>query len=272
MDKKKIIAALILLPAFIWLIGWAPIWLLALIIGLVVPLASYEFCSMISGPVSSPDSVTTALAAILVYLASLMNQPGITLMLIGLIVCLALTKVFLLEKDLSRVGTRAAWITLGSIYTGLLPAFLVMIKRYEADVGGSKLLMMLFALVWINDSAAYFAGNLFGKRKLAPIISPAKTLEGFIGGVAASIILGIFISAFSPTITLADGLMLGIVMGLMAPAGDLAESALKRGAGLKDSGVFLPGHGGVLDRIDSILFGAPIFLLFIFLKISGSIL
>jgi phosphatidate cytidylyltransferase len=150
-----------------------------------------------------------------------------------------------------------------------LPAFLVIIKHHEEDLGGSKLLMMLFALIWINDAAAYFAGNFWGKRKLAPVISPSKTIEGFLGGVSATIILGIVLSFFSPVINFKEGLILGIIIGFAAPAGDLAESALKRGAGLKDSGVLIPGHGGILDRLDSVLFGAPIFLLFILWKIGG---
>jgi phosphatidate cytidylyltransferase len=137
-------------------------------------------------------------------------------------------------------------------------------KEYEVCEHGSKLLLMLFALVWINDAGAYFAGKSLGKRKFAPVISPNKTWEGAIGGFLATVILGMFIGGYSSIFTFRQGLFLGVLLGVIAPIGDLLESAIKRGAGVKDSGTLLPGHGGVLDRIDSVIFCAPVFYFYVF--------
>jgi phosphatidate cytidylyltransferase len=148
------------------------------------------------------------------------------------------------------------------LYPGLLTGFVGALKSYEAVYDGTKLVMVLFALVWVNDAGAFFAGSALGKRKLAPRISPNKTWEGTIGGFAASVLLGLVIAALS-RFTAGQGLLLGVILGVIGPLGDLAESALKRGAGVKDSGALLPGHGGVLDRIDSVIVCAPLLYYFV---------
>jgi phosphatidate cytidylyltransferase len=117
-----------------------------------------------------------------------------------------------------------------------------------------------FALMWTNDSGAYIAGRSFGKHKLAPQISPGKTWEGWAGGLLFTVALGWFLQG---SMGLEWGLMLAAVVSLLGPLGDLAESFLKRKAGIKDSGHVLPGHGGVLDRFDSHLFSAPVAAVFL---------
>ena len=127
---------------------------------------------------------------------------------------------------------------------------------------GPWILLYLLSLVWVADTGAYFTGRKFGKNKLAPAISPGKTLEGVAGGIAANIVW------ISLVFSLTDGwgvdylyfLVLGIVTSLISVVGDLYESVIKRGAGFKDSGKILPGHGGVLDRIDSIIAATPVFI------------
>jgi phosphatidate cytidylyltransferase len=167
--------------------------------------------------------------------------------------------------DLSKTLVRTAKLMFVAIYPGLLAGYVIAVKQAEAcsPHHAAKFLIMLFALVWINDSGAYFAGKSLGKRKFAPVVSPNKTWEGAIGGFLATAILGILIGAFSSTFTVRQGLVLGLVLGILAPIGDLLESAIKRGAGVKDSGTLLPGHGGVLDRIDSVLICAPVFYYFL---------
>jgi phosphatidate cytidylyltransferase len=134
-----------------------------------------------------------------------------------------------------------------------------------------KLVILLFALVWINDAGAFFVGSAMGKKPLAPRISPKKTWEGTLGGFAATVILALLVGLFS-RLSVWQGLFLGVVLGVAGPVGDLVESALKRGAGVKDSGAFLPGHGGVLDRIDSVIFCAPILYYFVVLSHYTSVL
>ena len=146
-------------------------------------------------------------------------------------------------------GWGAGWYILGIIYA-ILPAISLLWIR-ERDAHGLELLVWTFLVTWSTDIGAYFAGRRFGKRKLAPSISPGKTVEGLYGGIAAATLIG---GAW----VLATGLgfpllALAPVMALAAQAGDLFESSMKRRAGVKDSGTWLPGHGGVLDRLDGLV-------------------
>jgi phosphatidate cytidylyltransferase len=119
--------------------------------------------------------------------------------------------------------------------------------------------LLPFFLAWSCDTAAYGVGRAFGRRKLAPTLSPKKSVEGAMGGLAASIAAGLIARLwFAPYLTLLDALLLGALVGFFAQVGDLVESLLKRDAATKDSSGLIPGHGGALDRFDSLLFAAPI--------------
>jgi phosphatidate cytidylyltransferase len=146
-------------------------------------------------------------------------------------------------------GWGAAWYASGFIYA-LLPALALLWIR-ERDTHGLELLVWTFIVTWATDIGAYFAGRSFGKRKLAPSISPNKTVEGLYGGIAAA-------TLFGGAWVLATGLgkpliLLAPLMAIAAQAGDLFESGMKRRAGIKDSGTWLPGHGGILDRLDGLV-------------------
>jgi len=132
---------------------------------------------------------------------------------------------------------------------------------------GGEMLLFLLTLVWVADIGAYFSGRKFGRRKLAPAISPGKTIEGVIGGLCANLVWIVVVYQFDMGwgLTLVQFLVIGILTSLVSVAGDLFESVLKREAGVKDSGKSLPGHGGVLDRIDSVIAAAPVFVCGIFL-------
>lgn len=129
---------------------------------------------------------------------------------------------------------------------------------------GVVMLWLLLFSTWASDTFAYFAGRAFGKRKIVPSISPNKTLEGFIGGFIGCIITGAVFS-YIVGIPWWMGIHVGMISGILAPLGDLFESKIKRLCNVKDSGTLLPGHGGVLDRFDSLLFTAPITLIYILL-------
>jgi len=146
-------------------------------------------------------------------------------------------------------GWGAGWYVGGFVYA-LLPALALLWIR-ERDAHGLYLLIWVFIVTWSTDIGAYFAGRSFGKRKLAPSISPNKTVEGLYGGIAAATLLGgVWAMAMGLGIAL---LFLAPVLALAAQAGDLFESGMKRRAGLKDSGAWLPGHGGALDRLDGLV-------------------
>ncbi len=146
-------------------------------------------------------------------------------------------------------GWGAVWYAGGFLYA-LLPALGLLWIR-ERDEHGLYLLIWAFIVTWATDIGAYFAGRSFGKRKLAPTISPNKTVEGLTGGVVAAAVFG---GAWAVGMGLGVALLaLGPVLAVAAQAGDLFESGMKRRAGVKDSGAWLPGHGGVLDRLDGLV-------------------
>ena len=124
---------------------------------------------------------------------------------------------------------------------------------------------VLFTLIWSSDGFAYFAGRMFGKHKMAPKISPKKTWEGFAGGVICTLILGFFIEQKMPELR-GNWIIIGLLVSIFAPLGDLVESQLKRTFGVKDSGNIIPGHGGVLDRLDSFILCAPVIYLYFILE------
>jgi phosphatidate cytidylyltransferase len=124
---------------------------------------------------------------------------------------------------------------------------------------------LLFVLIWSSDSFAYFTGRLFGKHKMAPKISPKKTWEGFVGGVIFTLVLGYFIEQKFPGLR-GNWIIVGFLVSVFAPIGDLVESQLKRTFGVKDSGNIIPGHGGVLDRLDSFIIAAPVVYLYFILE------
>ncbi len=125
------------------------------------------------------------------------------------------------------------------------------------------ILVFLLILIWANDSFAYLVGKNFGKRKLFESVSPKKTIEGFIGGVVFSIFSGIIISYYSPLFSMVHWIVLALIASVLGTAGDLVESKFKRQANIKDSGTIMPGHGGLLDRLDSLFFVAPFVYLYI---------
>jgi phosphatidate cytidylyltransferase len=149
----------------------------------------------------------------------------------------------------------------GMLYCGVFPAFAV--KTLEFDARGSWLFAFL-AIVFAGDSCAYFSGRLFGKTKLLEAVSPKKTIEGAIGGLIGSAIVAVIIAVvfakfFEIEIPMHELVMTAIATGVFAQLGDLFESLLKRIAEVKDSGAIMPGHGGVLDRLDGVIFSAPVF-------------
>lgn len=140
--------------------------------------------------------------------------------------------------------------------------FMLLIANFHNEFT-PLLLLGGFILIWVNDSAAYMIGKNFGKQKLFPSISPKKTVEGFLGGLFFACISSYFIATYTETLGFTPWLILAIVVSVFGTFGDLIESKFKRQAGVKDSGVIMPGHGGLLDRLDSIIFAAPFIYLFL---------
>lgn len=163
-------------------------------------------------------------------------------------------------EDKARVLVSAGATVLGLLYVAFLGAYIVAIRGVPPPGMPGKLLTLFFAIVMMSDSGAYFAGRAFGRHKLAPRVSPAKTVEGSVGGLVASVAAAVASKyVFFPELPVLHAVILGAAMGALGQVGDLCESLLKRGSDVKDAASILPGHGGFLDRLDSMLLNAPLF-------------
>ncbi|GAB4436190.1 MAG: phosphatidate cytidylyltransferase [Chloroflexi bacterium OHK40] len=169
----------------------------------------------------------------------------------------------------------------GAVYIGWLLSAFILLRQIDQPLHGGPLaaiglqpgtawVMLVLAITWIQDSAAYFVGRSVGRTPMAPILSPKKTWEGFAGGLAGSVLAALLATAILqlPISPLAATLI-GLAAGVAGPLGDLGESLIKRQVGVKDSGAIIPGHGGVLDRMDSLLFTAPVVYLGALLTLAG---
>ena len=156
----------------------------------------------------------------------------------------------------------------GALFFLSLPAFL-MLYFYREDLfgslAGSGLIILVFCLLWANDIFAYLTGKLLGKHKLFPRISPGKTIEGSIGGLVFTIIAMSVFAHYAEWLPIADGIGMAAIAVVFGTLGDLCESMLKRQAGVKDSGKLIPGHGGILDRFDSVMFSVPFIFVYLLL-------
>jgi phosphatidate cytidylyltransferase len=180
-----------------------------------------------------------------------------TLALVAAFILPALVYLFRFG-ELASAAARLAYTTTGIVYAGICFGFLALIKRDVPD--GADFIVLVLLTAWLSDTGGYFAGKSIGGPKLYPAVSPNKTWSGSIGGVACAIAGGVVLKATRmPELPWADLVVLVSVGSVLGQLGDLAESLIKRSRGVKDSGALLPGHGGLLDRVDAVLFIAPFF-------------
>jgi phosphatidate cytidylyltransferase len=207
-----------------------------------------------------------ALAILLILLCAWCGNSEETVMAIWIILLWTLLRTLILCKKDNYPFIPAAFSLFGVIYIGF--SFMHLILLRETDTAmliqtmfgqisfGEIYIWVAFLATWASDTFAYFVGTAFGRHKLAPSISPHKSIEGAIGGLLGAICAVVVFGHFA-AIPMLHRIATGAIVGLVSPIGDLTESALKRFCGVKDSGTLLPGHGGVLDRFDSILFSVP---------------
>jgi phosphatidate cytidylyltransferase len=235
-----------------------PALFLAIAIGLVI-LASIEYAGLARASKLTVPAVPAAAAAGLACLSfsnvAVGRNLGLDVVLLSALVALGAVAIAVWRGDADAVGSSAAALAT-PVYVGLPLGALVAIR--ETD--GPQVLFLLMLTIMASDIAQYYTGRAFGRRPLAPRISPGKTVEGAIGGlVVAALVLAVVGHWWLPAAPPAFRAILGLVIGVLGIVGDLFESSLKRGAGLKDSSSLIPGHGGVLDRIDALLFAAPVY-------------
>jgi phosphatidate cytidylyltransferase len=265
--KLRILTALVLIPPAIYVIGWAPLWLFLLVLIVVVERGLYEFV-LISRQAGFECLPTVAYSAgallCLAQAGTLGKEPATGSIIPGtLVVILMFVLVFAFGrlKDLRQYPGMIASTVFGIVYIGLTLSCLLPLRfssGFSRSGTGRDLIFLLFLVIWADDIFAYFVGRFLGQNPLFPRVSPKKTIEGAMGGFAGSVLVGwAFARWFWHPTSPKTAMLLIVLIAVAGQMGDLAESALKRGADVKDSGALLPGHGGLLDRIDSLLFGAP---------------
>jgi phosphatidate cytidylyltransferase len=248
---SRILVAAVLLPVVLgvaYLGGW---WMFALV-AIAALLALHEFwlLSRAHAPLSLAGYIGVALALLGAQLG------GPEWMIGGVLVTLPLAFSLKVVSRARQAAMAAVSTTvMGSVWIGLGLGFLILLRAIPDD--GRLVLFTVLLAVWAGDTLAYLGGRLLGRHKMAPSTSPGKTWEGFVFGSAATIFVAFVALYKQHYLTIDQSIMLGVVLAVAAPLGDLFESLMKRDAGVKDSGRLLGGHGGMLDRMDAFLFAAP---------------
>lgn len=258
MLTQRIISALVGIPLVVIAVWFGGIPLI-LLTGLIIVQGLREMNEMLAKLGLKP-SIWLAVAGGLIMTAGAFlykdGYPGPTITIILFMHLLATVALYPRYSLLDSAGTM-----MGTMYVGLLNYFYLL--RMMPD--GWVWLIFTLTATWATDTAAYFVGMVFGRRRIAPALSPKKTLEGAVGGFAGSILVAGVFSYIYTFLPMSKVLLLGLSLGAAAQVGDLLESAFKRQAGVKDSSALIPGHGGILDRIDSTLFTAPLVYYFVLL-------
>lgn len=264
---QRILTAIVLVPLVLLLIFFSPREPLLMMgaVLVVAVLALWEYLGLADAMgAKTPRGV--AVACLVVLLAAVFRRPDLTTPVLGAL-ALALFIVCAFRSPMNRVLPDTAYSVFGLLYIGMAMATLYLLSTQD---NGPSLLLFLFLVVWTGDIAALYVGRSLGKRKLAPMLSPNKTWEGSLASVAGSVLIAVGlvwlagmlaergIDALSYPGSILHWIGLAVLLNVAAQVGDLVESAIKRGAGVKDSGHLLPGHGGMLDRIDALLLAAPL--------------
>lgn len=220
-------------------------------------LGMYEYFAMVL--TDATDRVVSVVIGVLAMSALYWLPHGRGGELLAMVTCIVPVGLYYLFRygEMTSVGERLSTTAAGILYAGVLLSFIAMLKRDLGDTG-EHLVVFVLMIAWVGDTGAYFAGRFLGKTKLYPAISPGKTRAGSVGGVlgsaASAVVVKLFLLEHMPW---ADLLVMAVVGAILGQTGDLVESMIKRSRGVKDSGSILPGHGGILDRIDAVLFIAP---------------
>ena len=255
---KRVLSGLVLIPVVLGIVQYgSPLLFLALVIAAVL-VGWMEYCRLIRHIGIQINLVVGGILCLLLVFCFYRND----FYLVWLAACLMSLFIawYASGSALEDALNQVAYSFLGVIYVSGLMSYFILLRGIEH---GNHILFYLFMVIWSGDIAAYYVGKNIGKTPLAPRISPAKTLEGSGAGLVGSVAGGAAAHyLFFETLPLNHCLIMAFLCGTMGQIGDLAESLFKRRAGLKDSGSLIPGHGGVLDRLDSLMFAGPAFYIY----------
>lgn len=252
-------------PLTVWIIGWSPGLVFDAAIAAVGAIALYEFLSF-GRKKGFVIPTGLCLLVMLFIIAAFILQPISVEMGVFLALLLIPGSYVLTSKDIDNALPSSAIAVMATLYVGMLGGSLIRLRNDFPQPDGAHLVFFLMIVVWVGDAGAYYVGKRFGRHKLSPRISPKKTIEGLAGGIVSSVLAAVVIHlTFFKNFPIVHAIIAGVILSLCGVIGDLAESMWKRSASVKDSGTLIPGHGGFLDRFDSIFFTAPILYVYWFL-------
>lgn len=255
------ISGIVFIPLFVLLVKYGGIHLYFFFLSIGILVALREFFNMLKAKGYHPHPFLGYFLAWLILFSAYWGNSVLAPLLTLTFALIVLLLSLLLEKEELNFRLESAATTyFGLIYVAWLMTFLQLVRQLPL---GPSLIFYLFLITWSNDTGAFYAGRAWGQRKLAPVISPNKSVEGALGGLFFGLCSS-FVAKywFFPQLALRECLFLGLLLGVCGQLGDLVESMLKRSTQVKDAGNAIPGHGGILDRVDSLLFTAPVLYLY----------
>jgi phosphatidate cytidylyltransferase len=265
---KRVLTALVLIPFVLVLVFLGPVWqwLFMMAVAVVAALAAWEFMGLAEKVGASPPRLALLVAILSLFIGNFL-WPDQTATILGLL-SLGLLVYCTFTRPAEQMMADVSASVFGLLYLGFT---LISLPALREQTNGPSLVAFLLCAVWAGDIAALYVGRAWGRHKMAPSLSPNKTWEGALGSLAGSLLVtgGLLGLAHFLAVQWDSAILsypedvwywlgLAVVVNMGAQVGDLAESALKRSAGVKDSGALLPGHGGVLDRIDAVIVAAPV--------------
>jgi len=259
MHLKRLLTGIVALPILIYIIGFGPRALFYSVLFAATIISLMEFYKITASNLSTFVKFSIYCLTFLLFLVIYQRQILLAQLVIALFAFVPMSLfMFTRSSSVKQSTTDIGKVVIGPIYIAIPLSMILHIDRYYPETGDTWIFFLL-VVIFASDTGAFYCGKLFGKHKLYETISPGKTWEGAIGGVIFSVIAALWFLHLLPQYRITPGMLaLVVALSVTGQIGDLVESMLKRNYGIKDSGTILPGHGGILDRIDGLLFAIPV--------------
>jgi len=261
---SRLATAAVGVPALLALLYFAPAWGLYVLVAAAVCVGAFELFAMTHPGDRIAQGVGVVLSLAVSACVYFLNDKA--LVLLTVLLAAPLLGMLVVLWRLGDIKTAALRVTAGGfgpLYVGACLTTLALLKKDHEGYEGAGFVVLALGLAWASDTGGYFAGRYLGKRKLYEAVSPKKTIEGSIGGLAGAVLVAVVGHFwFLPTLPLVGGIVLAVVGAALGQLGDLGESLIKRATGVKDSGAILPGHGGILDRVDALMITSTVVYLY----------
>jgi len=250
----RVLFAVCAIPVLLYLLFFAPKWVFFSLLGMACLVSSFELFRMVAPDRLLFTTFGIFASSVVFYFFAFSEEPAVLSLVVTALVLSSLSIGVFHSDSNEKAIVQSGWLIAGPLYLGSTLGSIALL--FSLDSGGSWVLLAAMTS-WFGDTGAYFGGRVFGRHKLCPSVSPNKTVEGSVFGLLSSLIGGFVAYVWLlPSLGLLEIVALAFVAGAIGQLGDLSESLIKRGCGVKDSGSIIPGHGGLLDRIDSLLFAS----------------